>query len=44
MDGKIFETIVANGRYFGGGMLASPNSVLNDGKNRCPYIKTCFKI
>ncbi len=32
MDGKIFETIVANGRYFGGGMLASPNSVLNDRK------------
>jgi YegS/Rv2252/BmrU family lipid kinase len=26
------ETVVANGRYFGGGMLASPDSSLTDGK------------
>jgi YegS/Rv2252/BmrU family lipid kinase len=28
---ETIEVIVANGKYFGGGMLASPNSVINDG-------------
>ncbi|MEM0127552.1 MAG: diacylglycerol kinase family lipid kinase [Thermoplasmatales archaeon] len=28
---ETIEVIVANGRYFGGGMLASPDSLINDG-------------
>lgn len=28
---QTIELIVANGRYFGGGMLASPNSMIDDG-------------
>ncbi len=47
MDGKIFETIeiiVANGKYFGGGMLASPNSILNDGKIDVHIVKAVSKL
>ncbi|MEM3675511.1 MAG: diacylglycerol kinase family protein, partial [Thermoplasmataceae archaeon] len=31
-DAEAIEIVVANGRYFGGGMLASPASSLTDGK------------
>ncbi|WMT50512.1 MAG: diacylglycerol kinase family lipid kinase [Ferroplasma sp.] len=30
IEGKFIDVIIANGKYFGGGMLASKNSVLND--------------
>jgi diacylglycerol kinase (ATP) len=31
-DGRFIEIVVANGRYFGGGMLASRNSSISDGR------------
>jgi YegS/Rv2252/BmrU family lipid kinase len=31
VDGKFFEFDISNGKYFGGGMLLSPNSELDDG-------------
>ncbi len=38
------ETIIANGRYFGGGMLASPNSVPDDGILDVHVLKPFSKI
>jgi YegS/Rv2252/BmrU family lipid kinase len=31
IDGKFFEFDVSNGKYFGGGMMVSPNSEIDDG-------------
>jgi diacylglycerol kinase (ATP) len=31
IDGKFFEFDISNGKYFGGGMMVSPNSEIDDG-------------
>ncbi len=41
---KIAEMIVANGKYFGGGMLAAPDAVLNDGLFDVHIVKGAGKI
>ncbi|MGC8497051.1 MAG: diacylglycerol/lipid kinase family protein [Thermoplasmata archaeon] len=38
------EAIVANGKYFGGGMLASPNSKINDGELDVHILKAVSKL
>lgn len=38
------EVIVANGKYFGGGMLASPSSKINDGKLDVHILKAVSKL
>ncbi len=40
---KINSVIVANGKYFGGGMMISPNSVINDGEFDVVVIKHMIK-
>lgn len=45
LDGKIYEddillVAIANGRYYGGGVQVSPDSVLDDGKLNIIFIKS----
>lgn len=41
---KVAEIIIANGRYFGGGMLAAPNAELDDGSLDVHIVKGAGKI
>ncbi|MGC8562836.1 MAG: diacylglycerol/lipid kinase family protein [Thermoplasmata archaeon] len=43
-DVETIEVIVANGRYFGGGMLASPNSQISDGLLDVHILKPVSRI
>ena len=44
IEGKFIDVIIANGKYFGGGMLASKNSVLNDHIMEIHMIKDISKL
>ena len=41
---KVAEIIIANGKYFGGGMLAAPNAELDDGRLDVHIVKGTGKI
>lgn len=41
---ETIEVIVANGKYFGGGMLASPDSKIDDGKLDVHILKSVSKM
>ena len=41
---KVAEIIIANGRYFGGGMLAAPSAELDDGRLDVHIVKGAGKI
>ncbi len=44
LDFESIEVIVANGKYFGGGMLASPGSKINDGELDVHILKAVSKL